>query len=56
MGHGRKAGTCTRCGEKHPGVHTGDNSTMTMWTMAAVMALAGAAVLVLRSRKEKYEG
>lgn len=56
LGHDYKDGTCTRCGDKQPGVNTGDNSTMTMWTMSAVMALAGAAVLVLRSRKEKYEG
>lgn len=56
LGHDYKNGTCTRCGDKQPGVNTGDNSTMTMWTMSAVMALAGAAVLVLRSRKEKYEG
>lgn len=51
LGHDYKG-----CGDKQPGVNTGDNSTMTMWTMSAVMALAGAAVLVLRSRKEKYEG
>lgn len=56
LGHDYKDGACTRCGDKQPGVNTGDNSTMTMWTMSAVMALAGAAVLVLRSRKEKYEG
>ena len=56
LGHDYKDGTCTRCGDKQPGVNTGDNSTMTMWTMSAVMALAGAVVLVLRSRKEKYEG
>lgn len=56
LGHDYKDGTCTRCGDKQPGVNTGDNSTMTMWTMSAVMALAGAAVLILRSRKEKYEG
>ena len=56
LGHDYKDGTCTRCGDKQPDVNTGDNSTMTMWTMSAVMALAGAAVLVLRSRKEKYEG
>ena len=56
LGHDYKDGACTRCGEKQPGVNTGDNSAMTMWTMSAVMALAGAAVLVLRSRKEKYEG
>ena len=46
-------GLLAGCGDK---ANTGDNSTMTMWTMSAVMALAGAAVLVLRSRKEKYEG
>ena len=56
LGHDYKDGACTRCGDKQPGVNTGDNSTMTMWTMSAVMALAGAVVLVLRSRKEKYEG
>lgn len=42
LGHDYKDGACTRCGDKQPGVNTGDNSTMTMWTMSAVMALAGA--------------